>query len=91
MSDYDELIERLDGYKSKWMGSALISDAAAAIRELREERDALRMPAELVERATDMTEFTSLSTKDWREHMEVLLLDILAWHESLKEGKDERS
>ena len=49
----------------------------------------LRMPAELVERATAMTEFTSLSTDSWSEHMEVVLRDILAWHASLKEGKDE--
>ena len=46
MSDYNELIERLDGYKSKWMGSALISDAAAALRELRLERGALRLELE---------------------------------------------
>ena len=61
----------------------------AEIERLREERDALRMPAELVERATAMTEFTSLSTESWSEHMEVVLRDILAWHASLKEGKDE--
>ena len=60
----------------------------AEIERLREERDALRMPAELVERATAMTEFTSLSTEDWSEHMEVLLLDILAWNESVKEKKE---
>jgi len=60
----------------------------AEIERLREERDALRMPAALVERATAMTEFTALSTESWSEHMEVLLLDILAWHESLKEGKE---
>ena len=61
-----------------------LEELEAEIERLRDERDALRMPAELVERATAMTEFTALSTEDWSEHMEVLLLEILAWHEGMK-------
>ena len=55
----------------------------AEIERLREERDGLRMPDELVEKAS--AALNSTFTYDSK----MVLRDILAWHESLKEQKDE--
>jgi predicted RNase H-like nuclease (RuvC/YqgF family) len=42
MSDYADLIGRLERYSGQWIGSALISDAAAAIRSLLAERNEMQ-------------------------------------------------
>jgi hypothetical protein len=62
--NHDELIETMERYSGQWIGSALIHDAAGALRKLQAERDALQQQVDALKDALQRLYDADIAPRD---------------------------